>query len=74
MMDYTDQVVITITKVHSYGEPSHWEYELDNGAAGTGPNFYTVIDAAVTAITGDYGDYDSVHNTWVDFDANNGDN
>lgn len=73
MLDYSEQVTITITKVHAMGMPSHWEYDVDNGSCGTGSDFYSVVDAAVTSITGDYGDHDSVHNDWVDFDANNGD-
>jgi hypothetical protein len=70
ILDYSDKVVITITKVKSFGEPSHWEYDLDTGAGGTSPTFYGAIDMAIQSITGDYGDFDSIHNSWVDFDAN----
>lgn len=70
ILNYSDKVVITITKVKSYGDPSHWEYDLDSGAGGTGPTFYGVLDMAVQSITGDTGDFDSIHNDWVDFDAN----
>lgn len=70
LLDYSDKVVITITKVKSFGEPTHWEYDVDNGSGGTGPTFYEVLDMAIESITGDHGDIDSVHNEWVDFDAN----
>lgn len=73
-LDYSDKITITITKVHSYNEPSHWEVELDNGSFATGPNFYSIWDEALSLITGDYGDVDSLHNDWVDFDANKKEN
>lgn len=69
-LDYSDSVTIKITRVKFDGEPTHWEYDLDSGAGGTGPTFYGVLDMAVEAITGDHGDFDSIHNDWVDFDAN----
>jgi len=70
ILDYSEKVVITITKVKSFGEPSHWEYDLDTGAGGTSPTFYGAIDMAVQSITRDHGDFDSIHDSWVDFDAN----
>lgn len=70
ILEYSEKVVITITKVKSFGEPSHWEYDLDTGAGGTAPTFYGAIDMAIQSITGDTGEYGSEHNNWVDFDAN----
>lgn len=70
-MDYSDSVTIKITKVKFNGEPTHWEVDIDdNGTGGTSPTFYGAWDTAYEIITGDTGDFDSEHNTWVDFDAN----
>ena len=69
-LDYSDYVNIKITRVQLDGQPSHWEYTLDSGAGGTGPTFYGVLDMAIQSITGDTGDFDSIYNDWVDFDAN----
>lgn len=69
-MNYEDKIVITITKVHDEDGPSHWEVSLDNGSGATAPTFYRIWDETQMLITGDYGDYDSEHNEWVDFDAN----
>lgn len=71
-LDYSESVTIKITRVKFDGEPIHWEWDLDTGAGGTGPTFYGVLDMAVQGITGDTGDFDSIHNDWVDFDANKG--
>jgi hypothetical protein len=70
-MDYSDSITIKITKVKYDGKPSHWEVDInDSGDGGTSPTFYGAWDTAYELISGDTGDYDSVHNTWIDFDAN----
>lgn len=68
-LDYTDSVTVKFTKVKSAGQPAYWAVDID-GSGGTAPTFYGAWDIAYETITGDTGDYDAVHNTWVDFDAN----
>lgn len=74
-MDYSDSVTIKITKVKYNGEPSHWEVDIvepdgEESGGGTSPTFYGAWDTAYEILTGDTGDFDSRHNSWIDFDAN----
>lgn len=70
-LDYSDSVTVKFTKVKYLGKPTYWAVEIDDGTCGgTAPTFYGVWDIAYEIITGDTGEYDSEHNTWIDFDAN----
>jgi hypothetical protein len=70
-----ETITIHISKRLINGEPSHWSVEVSDtqgmymGEA-TAPTFNRVFDSAYELITGDDGEFDSVHNEWVDFDAN----
>jgi hypothetical protein len=68
-LDYTDAVVIKITKVKFEDEPTHWEVEMtnfvgDEFASATGPTFGGML-SFVSEVLDDEG--------WTSFDAN-GDN
>jgi len=65
-LDYTDAVVIKITKVKFEDEPTHWEVEMtnfagDEFASATGPTYHGMIDF-VCEVLGNEG--------WTSFDAN----
>lgn len=73
MIDSSDKVVITITKVMYEGEPSHWALDVMHNdrelGQGTGPNFAGVYDMAYSIIVGgDKHNWDI--NPWTTFDAN----
>jgi hypothetical protein len=71
----SEDVTIIISKRFINGEPSHWSSEIidvDGGYLGSsmGPDFHSTFDSSYQLITGDTGEVEDVHNTWVDFDAN----
>lgn len=73
-MDYSDQVIITITKVKYMGEPTIWDVTVEKGnqevGGGTSPTFAGASDIAYSIIAG--GDKSNGYqwNDWVEFDAN----
>jgi hypothetical protein len=74
MIDSSDQVTITITKVMHEGEPSHWGLDVSHNGEelgmGTAPTFAGVYDMAYSIIVGgDKHNWDI--NPWTTFDANN---
>lgn len=77
-LDYSDQVVITITKVKFDGKPSHWgviiEQDSEEIGSGTAPSFAGVFDMAYEMIAGGDKGSDYERNPWAEFDANYGEN
>jgi hypothetical protein len=74
-MPYKETVEVRISKVFYDGKPTAWEIEVrDHDGSmlgeGTASDFMTAWDEAYLYITKDYGEIDSIHNSWVDFDAN----
>ena len=63
MMDYSDTVTITVTRVHLDGKPTHWEVDV-LGFGATGPTLASVIDAAYDILM------DGPDGEWASFDAN----
>lgn len=74
-IDYSDQVIITITKVRYDGEPSGWSVDVEHNGeelgGGTAPTFAEVSDIAYSVIVGGdkFSNYEK--NEWAEFDANN---
>lgn len=71
-LDYSDSVVIKITKVRYLDEPSHWEFDMVNAdwediSSGTAPTFYGVVDMAIE-MASERHDLDDPE--WSKFDAN----
>lgn len=74
-LDYSDKVLITITKVKFFGEPSHWEVDItdssgDELGSGTGPTFAGVYDMAYSMLAGGDKHSDWETNEWTEFNAN----
>jgi hypothetical protein len=72
---YTSETVtIQISKNFIDGKPSLWSAEITDidgeylGGA-MAPTFSLTMDSVYKLITGDDGEFESVHNKWVDFDA-----
>lgn len=77
MSDFRQETVeVKVVKNFYMDEPSHWSVEvtgIDGVPIGlaTAPTFAGIWDVAWELITGDDSSFDSQHNEWVDFDANN---
>lgn len=73
-LDFTDQVVITITKVRYHGEPTGWDVTVEQGGeeigGGTAPSFAGVSDIAYSIIVGGDKHNNYEYNEWALFDAN----
>ncbi len=71
----SETVTIKISKNLIDDKPSHWSAEITDidgeylGGA-MAPTFSLTMDSVYELITGDDGEFESVHNKWVDFDAN----
>lgn len=78
MEDKQETVTIRITKRFLGDKPSHWEVEVDDHhgdmmGIGTSPTFNGAFEMSYEFISGDSGDFDAIHNEWIDFDANKAD-
>jgi hypothetical protein len=75
-LDFSDQAIITITKVKYDGEPSHWDVSIEMSGeseelgGGTAPTFAGVYDMAYSIIAGGDKHSNYEYNQWVLFDAN----